>query len=77
MTPDLATENAALWAAIDQATTTIDALKASAGTTDPQRFERAMDQLTKWTRTSMDLRLAHLRGDHRRGMVVRALEEAA
>ncbi len=74
---DLATENAALWAAIEQASETIDALKASAGTADPQRFERAMGKLTEWTRTSMDLRLAHLRGDHRRGMVLRAMEEAA
>ncbi len=69
MTP---AETAALWAALTDAAETITALANCIGREDFDGERRAMELVDRWNK-----RLAHLRGDHRRAMVVRALEEAA
>ena len=69
---DLAEENARLRATLEVAAETISALSRCIGREDFEAEKRAMVKVDHWNR-----RLAYLRGDHMRGMVVRALEEDA
>lgn len=63
---------ATLLAALTDAAETITALANCIGREDYEAEKRAMVKVDHWNR-----RLAYLRGDHMRGMVVRALEEDA
>ena len=69
---DLERENAALWQAFDAAAETITALSGCIGREDFDGERKAMVKVDEWSK--LRKRLAHLRGDHRRGMVIKALE---